>query len=112
MNLLTRMHRTAMTAATARPFVGIHASAGMIMGVVEAVIVAVVLMMINEDIEEAIGEVEVDFVVETGDTKMIVEIVIISETEIVVIEVHRHDQGEADLGVLQEDTVAAVEDET
>ena len=71
----------------------------------------VVLMMTNEDIEGVIGEAQVVFVVEAGDTKMTVGIAIISETEIVVIEVHRHDQGGADLGVPREDMVE-VEGET
>ena len=96
-----------MTVAMVR-LVRIPALAGMIMeGVVEAATM-VVLMMTNEDIEGVIGEAQVVFVVEAGDTKMIA---IISETEIVVIEVHRHDQGEADPGVPREDMVE-VEDVT
>lgn len=99
-----------MTVATARQIVGIHDSAGMIMqDVVEAVMLVVVPTMTNEEGFGAItGEVVVVvFVVEAGDIKMTVETAIISETETVVIEVRRHDQGEADLGALRGDMVEA-----
>ena len=108
--MVLRATSIVITVATAHQFVGIHASAGMMVQVVvEAVMVAVVLMMTNEDIEGVIGGVQVDFVVETEDTKMTVGIAIISETEIMVIEVHLPDQGEADLGVLREDMVEVAE---
>lgn len=98
-----------MTVATARQIVGTHDSAGMIMqDVVEAVMLVVVPTMTNEEGFGAItGEVVVVFVVEAGDIKMTVETAIISETETVVIEVRRHDQGEADLGALRGDMVEA-----